>query len=194
MDKFDYARNIMSVHKKTNCGSRLKKSCFIFGKPEELSASILPSREEVGKYILLQEKIFSIQIKDQSANITILGRMVYNAVALKIKEIWHSAGIPTISNKRIIALLKTLQTQRQNVNKTNINRRDTDNFKKKINVLLVKNKRLFDVAGCKCRSFKDCNYPLQKKVVISLRYSKGNRSSLKFIYAIGSYRTPIISC
>jgi len=119
----------------------------LFGEPCELPQYHLPSNREVGQ-AYLKEKQFATEPLP----------IVSRRVATKVIAVWNEASIPIISVRGVERQLERYIADAQKaVRSTSLKNRA------KIEETIY---CLFDICSCKCLDLKECNCPLQDKVMI----------------------------
>ncbi|KAH1010951.1 hypothetical protein HUJ04_000401 [Dendroctonus ponderosae] len=71
-------------------------------------------------------------------------------VAVRIRDIWEKATIPTVIHERILQMIRAYHNKHRNLMKSYKERQADENYKEKINIFQESSKRLFDVCSCKC--------------------------------------------
>lgn len=143
---------------------RSETTCAILGPYEELGDRQLPTIKDVIKYILFVKHDLKLKYngKDPSNSDT------FAIVSEKICDIWTKASIPIVTKERIIQLQKQHFEKYLHLKRYPKNKR-SDSYENKLKCFSVLSEKLFDVAACKCTSFKFCSCLKPKKVPINER-------------------------
>lgn len=131
--------------------------CPIVGLPKDLSESVLPTASDVLQYCAF----LKLKHKSLSPN-RILETVLEEAVA-KIKKIWMSASVTTVSKQRVKHLLRKLHLERRDLMKS-IRLIKKDSYKTKLNNFKYRAELLFDISFCKCCVEEKCHCPKECKV------------------------------
>jgi hypothetical protein len=139
--------------------TRKVTDCFVFGLPEELKPNVLPTYSQVMKfYFLIREQVKSSNHGKDPAFTDIA-----NVVAERVADLWKKSSIPTISHCRIVRILKSYHAKYKNILKSK--NKSTESYRNKVKEFLEDaEKTLFDIATCKCHSFKACSCEKDRKV------------------------------
>lgn len=127
-------------------------SCPIFGVPEGMRHTVLPTIEDVIKALSLTRN----NLEDQSVNRNLLISKSSDIVAKQVEDIWKKAGIPIVSHQRIVELIKKYHTNRQKLLKPYKERKHVASYKSRLDSFKADCQRLFDIAACKCANFSLC--------------------------------------
>lgn len=119
--------------------------CPIFGEPIKLNANVLPTYCDVIKYYLwIRNNLLELNnAKDPSI------KYICAIIASDIEQIWKTASIPTISHQQVVARLVSYYSQYKSIKKLRSDAKKQHFFKDS-------QKKLFDIATCKCASRKIC--------------------------------------
>lgn len=132
------------------------KKCPLLGAPYEIPENVLPTIKDILCHILFIEN----QMNNQP-------RPCFNSVALRVKNIWLKASIPTISHQRVMFYIKKHYDARRLLLKTcqsSSSDTPTPAFKIKKGNFISSCNYLMDISACKCKDFTDCNCPKERKV------------------------------
>ncbi|CAG9826869.1 unnamed protein product [Diabrotica balteata] len=134
--------------------TRSKVECPIFGNPVDLNCHVLPTIEYVLRcylFIRYELKFTKYFGKEPSFN------EVCEVLVPKIKSIWESASIPTVSKDRIMQLLRKYHNKYLNLIRYPKSKRNVQ-YELKITSFKEETRdKLFDIAACKC-DFSACKY------------------------------------
>lgn len=145
---------------KMSKNTRSAIECPIFGAPKDLVCSALPTLCDVIQYFLWIRH----NLEKGRVNRNLLVSETSEIVAQKVKEIWISASVPTVSHQRIVQLIKEYQKKRKDLLKPYLQRKDVPSYKSKIEAFVRDSQRLFDFAACKCVEFERCSCLKPNKV------------------------------
>ena len=80
----------------------MRRECPILGQVAELSATMLPTIEDVFKYyVYVQQKVTSDGHGKHPA-----ASVIMENVASKVESLWLRASIPTVTRMRVIEMIK----------------------------------------------------------------------------------------
>ena len=133
--------------------SRSKVNCPILGKPEDLKSNELPTITDLLKYYL--------HLKEESHKQKPRGLLP--RIVDDVMQIWETSSLPTLSKPRVTELMRKRLDEYFDLKK-NVNRKETENFKKKLAMFHKSIRSLFDTSTCKCTNFANCTCPKNKKV------------------------------
>lgn len=86
-------------------------------------------------------------------------------VISKLKSVWQRASIPYVSDERITQMLKTYHTKYKTLQKPEKERKKVKSYQKKVQAFQTDAQaRLFDIAACKCKEFKNCKCSKERRV------------------------------
>lgn len=123
--------------------------CPIVGPPKDLGETVLPTGSDILQYsAFLKSKYGSV-----SPNRIL--EIVLDEIFAKIKKIWKSAHVTTVSKQRIKYLLRKLHLTRRDLMKS-IRLINKDSYKIKLKNFKSRTEQLFDIAICKCRIEEKC--------------------------------------
>lgn len=132
--------------------TRSEVICAIFGAPSDLRDNILPTYYSVMKYYLYTRDKLKYENNNRDPSVSEIAR----ELVIKLKDIWIKASIPIVSDQQIIHLIKEYHKKYRSLKKnikSNYNRRcleKIESFKS------LAERKLFDIAFCKCKDFKLC--------------------------------------
>lgn len=138
--------------------TRGKTKCPIVGQPEELAQNELPTFGAILRAYLWHRNDIKTTAKDPPHKI-----IAENLIS-KLINVWQSSSIPIVSRKRIYDMISNLHNQYKSLLKVNKNRRNSNSFKKKLQLFQEKLRQLFDIACCKCTDFEKCTCVKENKV------------------------------
>ena len=140
--------------------TRSSDVCPIFGHGEDLWHRELPTYERVMRfYIFVRNALKKSTNKDRSFS------EIADKVVKKLKVIWKSTSIPTVSNQRIEQMLKCYHAKYRNILKLHKSRNGSQTYKAKIETFkLEAQNKLFDIAACKCKLLSNCACSKERKV------------------------------
>jgi len=131
-------------------------TCAVFGMPEEMSQTGLPTYENVIKYVLLVKHKLKPTISTKEPTITDISQKV----AEDVERLWIKASIPVISHTRVVKMIRSYYDKFIKVKK---NKKRSDYAAKADSFRRDAKNRLFDIAACKCLSGA-CNCDKSRKV------------------------------
>ena len=132
----------------------------IFDRVCELKRNQLPTHADCLKSILFKKRKNQIDSGGQQPSISIICKEVCS----EVMTIYASASIPSLSETRIIELLKKYHSKYTSLLKSYKARCNVESFKSKTDEFLDDSKILFDFACCKCDSFDSCSCSKAKKI------------------------------
>ena len=140
--------------------TRKSSECPIYGASDTLSPIRLPNYEEVMKYYHHVRNVKKTSAKEPTF------RDIAAVVTTELIQLWDQASIPSVSYQRILQMIRSQRDKTINLIKTPKQKQGQELFQEKLKKLRVQGKSLFDITFCKCKSFKQCNCPLQQRVPI----------------------------
>lgn len=140
----------MAVSKKI---TRSEFNCPLFGHPKELSASKLPTYEDVLKCFFNEHYNLALKANNRSVSFS----QVSNIVAPQVKAVFDKASIPTVTLYRIVQLINAYHNSYRNLMKSYKRDKEKEKFKKRVEEFKQKSLLLFDISACKCKITLDCN-------------------------------------
>jgi hypothetical protein len=175
----------MSLKPDTACAStstsrtRHDAESLLFGAPCVISERVLPTYQDVIKYVLFERE----QEKNRCRKDPPITQIII-LVAQKLISIWEMASIPCVKLEAVKKRLKAYYSKYQAVMK-NIKRINVTSFKQKCDDFIGNSKVLFDISCCKYDSFKNCSCSKDKKVpLLEQAFLEDQRSTRKM--AIGN--------
>ena len=135
--------------------TRSTKSCPLIGDPCELSKRCLPTYGDILRACSWER--FHLKTTGQEPR----WKVICKNVSEEIENIWSASSVPTVTSKRIIAMLTTYHSKYNDLLK-NVKGKPSKNLLKKQNEFKEMNAKLFDIAACKC--LVDCACPKNRKV------------------------------
>jgi len=135
--------------------SRSKVNCPILGKPEDLKVNVLPTTDDLLKYYL--------HLKEESHKQKPRGLL--SKIVDDVMQIWETSSLPTLSKPRVTELKRKRLDQYFDLKK-NVNRKETENFKKKLAKFHENFGSLFDILTFKCTNIATYACPREKKVPV----------------------------
>ena len=127
--------------------------CAILGKPEDLKTNVLPITQDLLKYYL------HLKHKSNKAKTTGL----ISKIADSVIQIWETSLVPIGSKPHVTELRKKNVNIYANLKKS-IGRKETKNFKLKLEAFQNSICKLFDISACKCTDSLECACRKEKKV------------------------------
>lgn len=89
---------------------------------------------------------------------------IANSVNEQLLDIWKSASVPTLSSRRVRAMLDNYHTKYNSLMKDySSKRKDKPSFINKVTVFKEDSLKLFDIAACKC-AINNCSCDAARKV------------------------------
>lgn len=156
--------------------------CPIFGSPKDISVNVLPTFEDVLKCWLLENKNLKKQQNRKNPSACDIAELV----SKKVESLWAKLLIPTVSHQRVKeVMLKYHEDYLKVKKKFNRNKDSLENSKDEIEKFKKDSTKLFDIAACKCESFRKCKCPKYKRVPFSERDFLVDQRSSRHL-AIGS--------
>lgn len=142
--------------------TRSSKECEVFGAPKDLSLTCLPTYGDVMKFY--QHVRITLKTSNKEPTFTDISQIV----ATKLEDLWKLASIPSVSNYRIIQMLKTYHNKMQSIKKRSKSKRS--NSEKNLKEFQDHAKaNLFDISACKCDVLESCSCTAERKVPIEER-------------------------
>ena len=126
----------MSLSKLT----RSSTDCPILGVPEKLHRNTLPAYGDILRDYNLKRK----------ENVNLKWKIARGKLITELLEIWSSASIPTLGERRIITMLDQYYAEYRNMMKPYKQRKEDEKYKSRLLKFKEASKFLFDVAACKC--------------------------------------------
>ena len=144
------------IRMSTSVKTRKMLTCVVFGLPEEMSETVLPTYESVMKYYLLVKHEMKATVETQEPTVTEISKKV----AEKVESIWFKASIPVISHTRVLKMIRSYYDKYIKIKKN----KKRDDFEAKAKSFRRDAKdKLFDIAACKCL-FEACKCEKSRKV------------------------------
>ena len=140
--------------------TRMSTNCPIFGCGEDMGHRELPTFHSVMKYyLLIRQSLKQKTNKDPSVS------EIVKHVVEKLKIVWKMASIPIVSDQRIEAMLKTYHGKYRNILRPLKGRSNSNSYSEKVKAFKSEAQRkLFDIAACKCDLLLKCSCPKEKKI------------------------------
>lgn len=139
----------MAVSKKL---TRSEFECPLFGPPKDLPVSKLPTYEDVLRCCFHEHYNIALE-----TNKTVSFSQVANIVAPKVKALYDTASIPTVTTYRIVQLISSYHDSYRKLMKSFKRDKEKETFKKKVAEFKTKALLLFDMAACKCKMTYSCS-------------------------------------
>ncbi|KAL4712991.1 hypothetical protein ACJJTC_012061 [Scirpophaga incertulas] len=133
--------------------TRQTTSCPVFGLPEKLPVSQLPTYSDVMKYYIF----IKYQLKTDKTTKEPTVHDISEILAEEILTIWQKASLPTVSRKRVLQLIRTYHDKYRSLMKPYHGRQTNINYQQKINTFTAESHRLFDICSCKCKLTSNCS-------------------------------------
>jgi hypothetical protein len=140
--------------------TRTPTACPIFGFPQDLKQSSLPTYQEVMQCYLYNRN----ELKEIANGKDPTVGDVSEIVAANIKVIWDKASLPTVSHKRILQLIRSYHEKYRTLIKPYKERKGVLSYQEKIQKFKDDSLKLFDISACKCKDFELCNCEKSAKV------------------------------
>lgn len=90
-------------------------------------------------------------------------------VTTDIEQIWRRASLPTVEHRTILARIKTYHDKYRAILKPYQCRKNSDNYRNKLEKFKMEARTLFDIATCKCSSFETSSCDKSRKILIKER-------------------------
>lgn len=149
----------MSSSKPIATRSQASDKCSIFGSPSELPPNVLPTKEDVAKYMLLVQK----QIEEKPSRSLLLKAVIAHVVE-QLEAVWNKASIPTIQRSSITKQLHKIHDELRDIKKPPKEQQQTPSYQKKLKSFKDNYKLLLDLAACKCEPFDICECSKELRV------------------------------
>lgn len=134
--------------------------CPIFGFPNELKTSMLPTYKDVILHFLFVKN----DLENNKVNRNRLVTEASEAVATAVENIYKKANVPILSHQRVVALIQMYQKKRKDILKPYKQRKNVASYKAQLQTFVTESNKLFDFAACKCPNFEACVCPKHNKV------------------------------
>lgn len=138
-------------------------TCPFFGRPKDLYQTTLPSYKDVILCCLEERRLMG---RNGKSNKEPRFSVIAETVAMKVIDRYKSACIPHVTFTRVVQLITALHKKYRKVKlyhiKLKINASEA--LRNHIETFKLKGQNLFDIASCKCKSFIDCECPVDKRV------------------------------
>lgn len=135
-----------------NVFTRKEFQCPLFGNPADLSTNKLPNYEDVMKCYNQVRYDLSLEINNKKVAFSNIARIV----ARKIILLFEKASIPPLSERRVVAMIKTYHDKYYQIRKSYLRDQTKESFKQKLEAFKRSSTFLFDVAACKCPIVIEC--------------------------------------
>lgn len=133
--------------------TRQTTSCPVFGFPEKLSLSQLPTYNDVMKNYLFIKHELKPDKKAKEPTV----HEISERLAHEVLEIWKKTLLPTVSINRILRLIRSYHDKYRSLLKPYQGRKTDKNYQEKINKFITESHTLFDICSCKCKLISNCN-------------------------------------
>lgn len=133
--------------------TRQSTSCPVFGLPEKLPVSQLPTYNDVMKYYLY----IKYELKTDKTTKEPTVQEISERLAQEVLDIWQKASLPTVSRKRVLQLIRAYHDKYRSLMKPYQSRQTNKNYKQKIDTFKAESHRLFDICSCKCKLISNCS-------------------------------------
>lgn len=149
--------------------------CPLFGKPEELKKTQLPTYQDMLKCCFQERQNLAPLKGSKEPNF----KDIVENVAKKIEKVYLTSSIPIVSHKRVVQMIHTYHKTYKNLMKHYKEREKTSSYQSKIQIFLEKAKTtLFDISACKCVDFIVCTCKKSSKVpVIEQKFLRDQRTT-----------------
>lgn len=127
--------------------TRQTTCCPVFGLPEKLPVSQLPTYNDVMKYYLF----IRYELKPDKTTKEPTVHDISERLATEILDIWRKASLPTVSFKRVLQLIRSYHEKYRRLLKPYQDRRTNKKYQEKITEFVTESQRLFDICSCKCK-------------------------------------------
>lgn len=132
--------------------TRQTMTCPVFGLPEKLPVSKLPTYSDVMKNYLF----IKYELKPDKTTKEPTVHDISERLAMEVLEIWERASLPTVSLKRILQLIRSYHDKYRSLMKPYQGRKNNANYQEKIDRFIADSHRLFDICCCKCKLISNC--------------------------------------
>lgn len=140
--------------------TRQTTSCPVFGLPEKLPVSQLPTYNDVMKYYLF----IKYELKTDKTTKEPTVHDISEKLAQEVLDIWQKASLPTVSRKRVLQLIRVYHDKYRSLMKPYHGRQTNINYQQKINTFTAESHRLFDICSCKCKLISNCSCSKDSRV------------------------------
>ncbi|CAG9792722.1 unnamed protein product [Diatraea saccharalis] len=140
--------------------TRQTTSCPVFGLPQKLPVSQLPTYNDVMKYYLF----IKYQLKPDNTTKEPTVHDISEILAQEILDIWQKASLPTVSRKRVLQLIRAYHDKYRRLMKPYHGRQTNKNYQQKINTFTAESHTLFDICSCKCKLISNCSCSRDSRV------------------------------
>lgn len=140
--------------------TRKETCCPVFGLPEKLPVSQLPTYNAVMKYYLFIK--YELKLSKTTKEPTV--HDISQRLATEILDIWQKASLPTVSFKRVLQLIRSYHDKYRCLLKPYQGRQTNEKYQEKINKFVTESQRLFDVCSCKCKVISECDCSKNSRV------------------------------
>lgn len=140
--------------------TRQMSSCPVFGLPEKLPVSQLPTYNDIMKYYLFIRHELKPDITTKEPTV----HEISERLAQEVLEIWQKSSLPTVSFKRILQLIRVYHDKYRCLMKPYRGRQTNIKYQEKINKFISDSHSLFDICICKCKVISDCNCPKECRI------------------------------
>lgn len=127
--------------------TRQTTCCPVFGLPEKLPVSQLPTYNDVMKYYLF----IRYELKPDKTTKEPTVHDISERLATEILDIWRKASLPTVSFKRVLQLIRSYHDKYRRLLKPYQGRQTNKKYQEKITEFVTESQRLFDICSCKCK-------------------------------------------
>lgn len=135
--------------------------CPLFGNPQELKKSRLPTHEDVLRSCFQERYNLAPVTGSQEPKFS----QIAENVADNVEEIYFTALIPTVSHTRVVKMITSYHDKYRGIMKPYKERKNNESYQTKIKAFLEEaRKSLFDIAACKCKDFSACTCQKADKV------------------------------
>ena len=122
--------------------TRVTSQCPVLGTSKKLCRTVLPTYGDILRsYLLMRES--SIDMKWIHSR---------NRLCEDVRGIWYSASLPTLSERRINAMLDAYHTKYRNLMKPYQVRKENPSYQLRMKQFSEDSRELFDIAACKCKN------------------------------------------
>lgn len=145
-----FVKKIKSSQKNTFCG--------IIGRKRALKLNVLPTNRDVLRQYLCLD-----------------GSKPFSQLVVSVIEVWRSAEIPTVGDRRVMDCVVGLHKQYRHLKKQYNARNKGETMQQKIKAFATELSKLFDISACKCKESCLCNVELsenQRRFLIDQRSSR----------------------
>lgn len=125
--------------------TRKTTSCPVFGLPQKLPASQLPTYNDVMKnYLYIKH-----ELKPDNTTKEPTVHEISEKLADEVIKIWQKSSLPTVSVKRVLQLIRAYHDKYRSLMKPYLGRQTNVKYQEKINTFISESHRLFDICSCK---------------------------------------------